>query len=257
MIGYQDYRSDAAKTDEALLWAKFHQTGNEHVREKLVLRYIPLVKYVISRQLSHLPDHLSRDDLMSAGIVGLIDAVEKFNPQFKIQFKTFAVPRIKGAILDELRSYDIIPRSIRMKMREVQQAMAELESSLGRGPYEEEIAGHLNLSVDEYRVLLRKLSPIRFLSFSQTLNHDGDWEIASEDAGPGMTTDNEEVKQLLVGAIQRLDKNERLTIALYYYEKMTMKEIGVVLKVSESRVSQVHTQAILKLRGTVQQALNN
>jgi len=256
VIGYQDMRNDAAKNDEALLWAQYQQTGNEHVREKLVLRYIPLVKYVIGRQLSHLPDHLSRDDLMSAGIVGLIEAVEKFNPDLKIQFKTFAIPRIKGAILDELRSYDIIPRSIRMKMREVQKTMADLEAALGRSPYEEEIAQNLQLSVDEYRNLLRKLSPIRFLSLSQTLNHDGDWELPSEDAGPMIMAENEEVKQLLVEAIQNLDKNERLTIALYYYEKMTMKEIGVVLKVSESRVSQVHTQAILKLRGAIHQVMN-
>jgi RNA polymerase sigma factor for flagellar operon FliA len=227
------------------------------VREQLVLRYIPLVKYVINRQLSHLPDHLSRDDLMSAGIVGLIDAVEKFNPDLNIQFKTFAIPRVKGSILDELRSYDIIPRSIRLKMREVQQAMNELESELGRSPYEEEIAKRMELSVDEYRELLRKLSPIRFLSFSQTLNRDSDWEVPTDDAGPALTAENEEIKQLLIEAIQNLDKNERLTVALYYYEKMTMKEIGVVLKVSESRVSQVHTQALLKLRAAIQRALNN
>ncbi|MCK5145274.1 FliA/WhiG family RNA polymerase sigma factor [bacterium] len=256
MIGYGDRRPDAGNMDEAAIWNAYAKNRNEHYREKLVLQYIPLVKYVIGRQLAHLPDHLSRDDLMSAGIVGLIDAVEKFNPELKVQFKTFAIPRVKGAILDELRSYDIIPRSIRMKMREVQQVMRSLEGKLGRGPYEEEIAVEMGLSVQEYRDLLRKLAPIRFLSLSHTLNNDADWELASSDAGPGLAADNEEVKQLLVEAIQNLDKNERLTIALYYYEKMTMKEIGMVLKVSESRVSQVHTQAILKLRSSIQSSIS-
>lgn len=240
--------------DEPMLWTTFYRTRAEHLRERLVLQYIPLVKYVIGRQLSHLPDHLSREDLMSAGIVGLIEAVEKFNPELSIQFKTFAIPRIKGAILDELRSYDVIPRSIRLKMREVQQVIADLEGELGRSPHEEEIAQRMHLSVEAYRELLRKLSPVRFLSFSQTLNNEADWEIPSPDSTP-LNADNEEVKQLLIEAIQNLEKNERLTVALYYYEKMTMKEIGVVLKVSESRVSQVHTQAILKLRSAIERGL--
>lgn len=233
--------------EELGLWAEYIDTGSERAREKLVVMYVPLVKWVVSRQLSHLPDHLSKDYLVSSGILGLIHAVEKFNPELKVQFKTFAVPRIKGAILDELRSYDVIPRSIRLKMKEVKQAVLHLEAQLKRTPNEKEIAEDIGLSLDEYRELLRKMSPVRFLSLSQRLNSDADWELPADDQ-PESEARYEDMKEELVEAMQRLEKNERLLIALYYYEKLTMKEIGEVLGVSESRVSQIHTQAVVKLR---------
>jgi RNA polymerase sigma factor FliA len=242
------------KTDaqpEEVLWKMYREKKSDHIREKLVIQYMPLVKYVIGRQLTHLPSHLSREDLMSAGIIGLINAVEKFDSDLEVQFKTYAIPRIKGAILDELRSYDVIPRSIRLKMREVQEAIQNLEKNLKRSPSEEEIADYLEINVEQYRDLLRKLSPIRFLSLSQKLNNEGDWDIPDDPSSMITQMDQEEVKQQLIDAIQTLERNERLMVALYYYEKMTMKEISIVLKVSESRVSQIHTQALLKLRSAL------
>ena len=245
------------KQSDGDLWKSYFETRNDRIREKLVLQYIPLVKYVIGRQLSHLPPHLPREDLMSAGIMGLINAVERYNPNLEVQFKTYAIPRIKGAILDELRSYDIIPRSIRLKMKELQQSIRELESELGRTPGEEEIADKMGLKIDSYRDLLRRLSPIRFLSLSQTLNNAAEWDIPDATADATFSSDDNELKSILISAIQKLEKNERLMIALYYYEKMTMKEIAVVLKVSESRISQVHTQAILKLRSVIEKTDQN
>jgi len=239
-----------ADQSEQVLWNNYRETSSEEAREKLVLQYVPLVKYVVNRQLSHLPQHLSRDDLISSGIVGLIHAVEKFNPEFKVKFQTFAIPRIKGSILDELRSYDVIPRSIRLKMKEVKQAIGELEAKLKRSPNEIEVAEDIGLSLDEYRELLRKMSPIRFMSLSQRLNSDAEWELPSE--GKPLSEENyQEMKNMLVEALQNLGKNERLMIALYYYEKLTMKEIGEILGVSESRVSQIHTQAVIKLRSAL------
>ncbi len=245
-------KADKQQKEEEALWKIYQEQKNDHIREKLVIMYMPLVKYVISRQLSHLPAHLSREDLMSAGIIGLINAVERFDSDLNVQFKTYAIPRIKGAILDELRSYDVIPRSIRLKMREVQEAIQSLEKELKRSPAEEEIAQYLEITVEQYRELLRKLSPIRFLSLSQKLDNNGDWDIPDDPSSEMLQMDQEEVKAQLIKAIQTLERNERLMVALYYYEKMTMKEISIVLKVSESRISQIHTQALLKLRSALE-----
>ena len=241
---------------EAELWERYQTTRNDRIREELVLQYMPLVKYVIGRQLSQLPDHLPREDLLNAGVVGLIEAVERFDPGYNVKFKTYAIPRIKGSILDEIRSYDIVPRSVRLKIRELKETIAELEKELCRTPGEEEIAGRMGISINKYRNLLKKLSPIRFLSLSQTLNNNTEWELPSKKLDQADLRENEELKETLVQAIQELEKSERLMISLYYYEKMTMKEIGMVMDLSESRVSQIHTQAILKLRTRISRYLN-
>lgn len=252
-----------AKTDEALeLWQTFQENHDESTRERLVIQYMPLVNHIIARMFSHLPNHVSRDDLMSSGLLGLIDAIERYDLNREIKFETFAYPRIRGAILDELRAYDFLPRSVRLKMRKLQKAISELEGSLKRSPTEQEIAKKLGMGIEEYRELLKLLSPIRFYSLSDALNEFGEFQIQKDAIGnvsksesPDLSTENQELRSALLNAIQKLPKNERLTVALYYYEEMTMKEIGVVLKVSESRVSQIHTQAILKLRSAVEKAL--
>lgn len=244
------------------LWRQFSETRSERTKEKLVLNYMPLVHHIIDRMFSHLPAHLSREDLVSSGALGLIDAVERYEPDRQVKFITFAYPRIKGAILDELRSYDLMPRSVRQKMRKLQKAISDLETELNRSPTDEEIASKLELSLEDYRELLRTLSPIRFFSLSDSLNGVGELEIQNQAESMGLRqysselpTENQELRSTLLNAIQKLPKNERLTVALYYYEQMTMKEIGVVLKVTESRVSQIHTQAIIKLRNAVEKAM--
>ena len=253
----------AKKTDEIEdLWVRFHQTKSEQIREKLVLQYIPLVKYVVGRMFSHLPSHVSREEIISAGALGLIAAVGRYEPDRQVKFETYAIPRIRGAIIDELRSYDMLPRSARLKMKKLQRAIQNLENKYKRSPTDDEIASNLGMSIESYYDLLKELSPIRFFSLTDLLNSDGEWRIHKEALShwielenPEKPTETQEMRSALLSAIQSLLRNERLLIALYYYEDMTMKEIGVVLKVSESRVSQIHTQALLKLRNNVEKAM--
>jgi RNA polymerase sigma factor for flagellar operon FliA len=235
-------------------WLEYQQTRSEQTKDRLVLHYLPLVKYVIGRMFWNLPSHVPREDLMSCGVMGLIDAVGRFSPERRIRFETFAIPRIRGAILDELRTYDLLPRSVRVKMKEVQKAIRDLEAGLHRSPNEEEIARKLKMSVEEYQDLLRDLGPVCFFSISASFRAESEFETIepADPEDPDLAADNLELRNTLVAAIQNLPKNERLIITLYYYEEMTMKEIGMVLKVSEARISQLHTQAILKLRSTVE-----
>lgn len=246
-----------------MLWKRYHETKSDMLREKLIIQYIPLVYHVIGRMFHHLPSHVSREDLLSSGVLGLMTAVERYEPSRPAKFETFAIPRIRGAILDELRSYDLVPRSVRLKMRKVQNTIRDLEGELKYSPTDAEIASRLDMSLDDYHDLLKSISPIRFFSLSDSMDGNGEFEIHSNAISVGakqenfeLQTENQELRRALLKAVQMLPKNERLTVALYYYEEMTMKEIGVVLKVTESRVSQIHTQAILKLRNAIEREMN-
>ncbi|MCD6117012.1 FliA/WhiG family RNA polymerase sigma factor [bacterium] len=251
------------KNEVSGMWNRYINTKDEALKKEIVVQYLGLVKFVIARMFSHLPSYLSLEDLENTGIIGLIDAVDRFDPYRGIKFETFAVPRIKGAILDELRSYDFLPRTMRAKVKEVQKAVQLLEKKLQRSPSEDEIASELRIEISKYRAILGNLSPIRFLSLSDIVDGRDEGRIATNLASQTYSRENRinveqhEVKKILVQAIQNLPKNERLTIALYYYEEMTMKEIAVVLKVSESRVSQIHTQALIKLRSAMETALKD
>jgi len=242
------------------LWKRYTETKSDLVKKEIIVQYLGLVKFVISRMFSHLPSYLSQDDLENTGIIGLIDAIDRFDPGRGLKFETFAVPRIRGAILDELRSYDFLPRSVRSRVKEVQEAMRTLEKMLHRSPTEEEIAQKLDISIEKYRKILASMSPIRFLSLSDVLDRGDEGRVATNLASENYhnqertAVERHEMKRILVSAIQNLPKNERLTITLYYYEEMTLKEIAVVLKVSESRVSQIHTQALIKLRSSLEQS---
>ncbi len=254
----------AAQTtgDIDTLWKQYAKFPTQRMKEKLILHYLSLVKYVVDRMFSHLPRNVSRDDLQNSGVLGLIKAIERFDPERAIKFETFATYRIRGAILDELRSYDLMPRRLRMKARELQQTIDTLEGELKRHPSEEEIAKRLGIGVTKYQQLIRDISPIHFFPISDTLNDEGEWRVykeisgvLNEDMGAEAVAEKIELKNTVLNAIQSLPKQERIVIALYYYEELTMKEIGVVLKVSESRVSQIHTQAILRLRNVIQKIL--
>jgi RNA polymerase sigma factor FliA len=243
------------------LWTRYGQSRTEALRDRLVLYYTPLVKQVVSKWFSTLPNHVSRDDLTSSGIIGLIKAVERFDPDKGYKFETFGYHRIRGAILDELRTYDIMPRRLRIKAREVQKAIEALEGELGRHPTEFEIADKLSLGFEAYHELVSQLNPIRFFPITDALDDNGEWKLyknltaalEGSDDIEGLA-EKQELKNVLLGAVQNLPKSERMVIALYYYEELTMKEIGVVLKVSESRVSQIHTQAVLRLRNALERS---
>lgn len=244
------------------LWRRCKEDGDERARERLVVAYSPLVKYVAGRMASGLPSHVEEGDLISYGLIGLIGAIERYDLEREIKFETFAVSRIKGAIIDELRTLDWVPRSVRAKARDVERTHAELENHLQRAPTEEEMAVKLGVEVDDFRTTLLEIAN------SSVLALDDLWTIADADGGqislldtirdphavdPQEEMNAVELKDRLADAIESLPDRERLVVALYYYENLTLREIGEVLGVTESRVSQLHTKAVLGLRGRLAQ----
>lgn len=255
-------RSDP-RTDVAAVWAAFKETRDTQARDSLILNYSPLVKYVAGRLSSNLPQTVDTSDLISYGVFGLIDAIEKFDPSRGIKFETYAIARIKGAIIDELRAMDWVPRSVRARAREIEAAYITLENRLKRVPEDAEVAAEMGISIKELQDILTKLSYTSVMSFEEMWTGNADREdrpnpmssIADERAeDPVQVFESAEVKEILAGAIERLPEREKVVIALYYYEGLTLKEIGAVLGVTESRVSQLHTKAVLRLRARLHAA---
>lgn len=220
-------------------------------RDDLVLQYCDLVKYAALRLLSRLPNSVQFDDLFNAGVIGLMDAIEKFDHSLGIQFETYAKIRIKGAMLDEIRAMDWIPRSLRQKSNELEKTLMALEQKLGRSPLDEEMASELGLSIEEYYKLLCE-------SKSISLVPEDIYELLRENnSGRCLTTESEdlfqqayqqELRQHLSEAIATLPRKEQTVLSLYYHDELTMKEIGVIMGYTESRISQIHTKTVLKLR---------
>lgn len=254
-------RSDS-RTDIGALWAKYKDSGDVASRDFLILNYSPLVKYVAGRLASSLPQTVETADLVSYGIFGLIDAIDKYDPGRAIKFETYAIARIKGAIIDELRAMDWVPRSVRSRAREIEHAYVALENELKRVPSDKEVATHMGITGREYQDILTKLSYTSVVSFEELWlggsREDGQsaiGTIADDTADdPVAVFESAELKDILAGAIERLPERERTVIALYYYEGLTLKEIGQILSVTESRVSQLHTKAVLRLRARLHSA---
>jgi RNA polymerase sigma factor for flagellar operon FliA len=252
------------RTDTAALWAAYKGRGDEHAREQLILNYSPLVKYVAGRLSINLPNTVETADLISYGIFGLIDAIEKYEPDRGIKFETYAIARIKGAILDELRAMDWVPRSVRARAREIERAYVKLENELRRVPSDAEVASEIGVSDKDLADIFTKLSYTSVISFDELWTAGGEKDDSKTSVLSSIKDDNaedpvasfeaEEVKEILAGAIEHLPERERLVIGLYYYEGLTLKEIGQVLSVTESRVSQLHTKAVLRLRGRLRSA---
>jgi len=245
-----------AGEDMHSLWVEYRRTGDKQLRDRLILTYAPLVKYVAGRLGSGLPAHVDDDDLVSYGLLGLIGAIERFDPTREIKFETYALGRIKGAIIDELRSLDWVPRSVRARAREIERSIAELEAKLGRAPTDEEIAAKLGTSVEDLDESLLEISRTSIAALDElwTVSAGGDQvaliDTIEDPAGPSPTTalDATELREAMADAIARLPEREKLVVTLYYYEELTLREIGEVLGVTESRVSQLHTKAILRLK---------
>ncbi|RKY84649.1 RNA polymerase sigma factor WhiG [candidate division KSB1 bacterium] len=244
------------------LWKEYVKKKNPEIKEKLVIKYISLVKYVAGRLMITLPPSVEIDDLESAGVMGLIDAIERFDPKYGVKFESYAIPRIKGSMLDELRKLDWIPRSIRSKTRELEKVIQQVENEKGRPATDEELSEKLNMSMDEYYDLLKEVGTTSLLSLDEILydNDGGKADLheviedpAAKDAMEGINRD--ELKDMMIKAIDDLPEIERLVIALYYYEELTLKEIGQVLQLSESRISQIHTKTILSLRAKLKEAI--
>jgi RNA polymerase sigma factor for flagellar operon FliA len=228
-------------------------------KSQYVEQYSPLIKYLADRLAARLPDHINKEDLISSGVLGLIDAVDKFDPGRAIMFKTYAEFRIKGAMLDELRNLDWVPRSIRKKAGQMEKLWQRLEGELGRPPTDEEAAAALEISVPEYLKLLDEVRAINILDLDafKAIDKTGAREsrdiydiLADENTLDALTVlSQSEMRDVLARAIDDLAEKERLVITLYYHEELTMKEIGQVLGYTESRISQLHTKSLLRLRG--------
>ena len=245
------------------LWKRYKDGGDDTARERLVVAYSPMVKFVAGRLGAGLPSHVEDADLISYGLVGLIGAIERFEPERGIKFETFAMTRIRGAIIDELRSLDWVPRSVRSRAREIETAQAKLEHELQRAPTEAELASKLNLTEAELQSALLEIANSSVYALDElwtVSDSSGDQvslldTIADESAAdPQEALASTEVKDLLTEAIGGLPEREQLVVALYYYENLTLREIGEVLGVTESRVSQLHTKAVMRLKSSLQQA---
>jgi RNA polymerase sigma factor for flagellar operon FliA len=239
------------------LWRRYKATADERARERLVVAYSPLVKYVAGRMSSGLPAHVEEADLISYGLTGLISAIERFDLTREIKFETYAITRIRGSIIDELRTLDWVPRSVRARAREIERANQKLESRLQRAPTDDEMATELALPLDDFHEALLQISHSTIVALDELWNvSDSGGDSVSlldtlPDRGapdPHALVDQGELRDRIADAIAALPEREKLVIALYYYENLTLREIGEVLGVTESRVSQLHTKAVLRLR---------
>ena len=240
------------------LWQRYKSSGDERARERLVVAYSPLVKYVAGRMASGLPAHVDEADLISYGLVGLISAISRFELEREIKFETYAITRIKGAIIDELRSLDWVPRSVRARARAIERANAKLEHKLQRAPTDEEMSDALDMTVQEFQDALMQISNSTVAALDElwTVSDASGDQVSLLDTlqdprapDPAAVMDQTDLKDRMADAIARLPEREKLVVALYYYENLTLREIGEVLGVTESRISQLHTKAVLRLRG--------
>jgi RNA polymerase sigma factor for flagellar operon FliA len=241
---------------EEELWSMYRNDKDPAIRDAFIRQYAPLVKYVAGKVAASMPNTVEFEDLVGFGVFGLLDAIEKFDPEKNVKFKTYAVTRIRGAIFDELRSIDWVPRSVRQKTKEIEDAVVNLEAKLGRPASDQEIASSMGVSEDEFLRTMLKISSTSVLSLNDVWYSGDETDKISigesiespSSMNPDSTVEREEIKRVIVQAINELPEKEKKVLVLYYYEDLTLKEIGQVLDVTESRVSQLHTKAILRLR---------
>lgn len=241
---------------EEEIWKKYLETGDQKYRDMIITQYAPLVKYVAGKISVGMPQSVDFDDLVGFGVFGLMDAIEKFNPEKHVKFKTYAVTRIRGAIFDELRSMDWVPRSVRQKCRELEDAVQSLEAQLGRAASDQEIAKEMNVDLNQYNQMMLKISGTSMLSLNDVwYTGDDNDKVTIVDSiespsslRPDTIAERDEIKRVIMESISELPEKEKKVLVLYYYEDLTLKEIGKVLEVTESRISQLHTKAITRLR---------
>jgi RNA polymerase sigma factor for flagellar operon FliA len=239
----------------AKAYAEELQRGAQQSRDELILTHLPLVKFLVGRISAKLPSHLDQQDLMSAAIIGLITAAERFDPTRGIQFKTFAEKRIRGTIMDELRSQDWLPRGLREKYKKLECEFSRLEQKLKRNPSSEEIALALGMELNDYFELLEEVHSLSFVSLDEYMEDDEGTHYGLMDFISDNGEENPQNKMIafqlvktLGECIDALPEKERMVVTLYYYEELNLKEIGEVLSLTESRISQLHSQAVLRLR---------
>ena len=228
------------------LWKEYGKTRAKELRDRLVENYLPLVNVIAGRIAISLPPHIDRDDLISSGFFGLLDAIERYDLKRQNKFETYAGVRIRGAILDYLRSKDWIPIAVRQKIRSYEQCVGKLEGRLGRSATDEEIAEAMGISVEELGKVVTEINVATVIPLDDYMRAE---TAANAIPSPQETVEKRERQQMLAKAIERLPERERQVVALYYHEELTMKEISMVLSISEARVCQLHTKAIFRLRG--------
>jgi RNA polymerase sigma factor for flagellar operon FliA len=242
------------------LWKRYHQQADTHTENDLVQQYLPLVGVILGRLAMTLPDHVDHDDLQSAGLVGLLQALRNYDPSSGNSFETYARVRIRGAMLDELRKMDWVPRTIHEKARKIQDTMAQLEQKLGRTPSEAEVAKEMKLSVTEYTKLLDEVRPAAFVCLDAVSSSADNGEAGSlyevvadnSEEGPAEQASQHELKQVVLERLKELPEIQRKVLALYYGEDLHLREIAEVFGLTESRICQIHSQAIMAIRSYVQ-----
>ena len=257
--------AEVARVEDSvtLAWDEYKGRNSSEARDQLILHYSPLVKYVAGRVAVGLPANIEQADLMSYGIFGLIDAIDKFDRSKNVKFETYAISRIRGAIIDELRAIDWVPRSVRFKAREVEKAYASLENRLKRPPSDAEIAQELGITIDDLNHIYTQLSNVSLIALDEITSGDGekgdklsllDTLEDTKTANPMEAFESEEMREILVQAVNKLSEREKKVVTFYYFAGLTLAEIGQVLGVTESRVCQIHTKAVLALRGKIAEA---
>jgi RNA polymerase sigma factor for flagellar operon FliA len=233
------------------LWQLYSASKSPEIKEKLILEYAHLVKFVAGRLVMHIGQHVEYDELIGNGVFGLIDAIDKFDPEKGVKFETYASLRIRGSIIDNIRKMDWVPRTLRQKNKQMETAYAQLEETLGREPTEQELANKLALSLTETQELMRKSSVLALVSLDDFLEQNYETPFngltSSQQDSPESRAERRERQAMLGEAINKLSEKEKLVVSLYYFEDLTLKEISSIMQVSESRVSQIHSKAISRL----------
>lgn len=238
------------------LWKRYHETKDPSIKEQLILEYADLIKYVAGRLSIYFGSNVEYDDLVGYGIFGLIDAIEKFDIHKGVKFETYASLRIRGSIIDSIRELDWVPRSLRKKSKDLEKVYSELENELGHTATDEQVAGKLGISVDELNRTLQDVNMSTMISLEDYLeqNYETGFDIINDDEDriPEKRIELTEIKDILTESIDKLPEKERMVVTLYYFEELTLKEISAIMKVSESRISQLHTKAILRMRSRLE-----
>ncbi len=243
----------SSSKDQKELWKQYHETRDPAIRETLILEYSHLIKFIAGRLNIYFGSNVEYDDLVSFGVFGLIDAIDKYDMNKGVKFETYASLRIRGSIIDSIRDMDWVPRSLRQKNKELEKAYWEVENELGHSATDKEIADKLGISIDEFYKLLNDVNVTSMVSLEDFLeqNYEVGTDITSTNSSdrPEHEAELNELREILGESIEKLPEKEKMVLSLYYYEELTLKEISAIMKVSESRISQLHTKAIMRLRG--------
>lgn len=236
-----------------ILWEKYDSTKQTSIKEKLIIEYAPLVKFVAGRLNIYLGQNVEYEDLISYGIFGLIDAIDKFDLKKGVKFETYASLRIRGAIIDNIRKLDWVPRTLRQKNKQIEKTIMELETKLGRTATDQELAQAMKISIKELHDTLKKANLISLISLEEYIEQNNDYNVCSNKSStteqPESYLEKQELKRILKESIEKLPEREQKILFLYYFEELTLKEISAIMEVSESRISQLHTKAIINLKG--------